>query len=314
MKLKLSGFIGLVAVQFLVCSAGVSNITWAMTGSAKDFSGQPQKVVGSLSSAVSKAGACEQEKAPAVVLAKDTGATVGEIERVENSSRDLGSRISTLDTLYTIEVAEDNLLPAGSALLTSSGALEATGITAIIHAASGSNDPSRDRIADSPFKPTLKSVAASVKNSLILAHKNGHKRVAVPFIGGKIFAPRIGVELNDLANAVIQSTLVNARELALEIRFTTHSDEDTGLFQRIVGEKLETTFSDLRGAVEVVQGDITVFSKHGASAIVNAANIEVVFGGGISGAIARSTRNVRAIDAEAAALVTTFNSILKSKF
>ena len=57
----------------------------------------------------------------------------------------------------------------------------------------------------------------------------------------------------------------------------------------------------------MLQGDICAFSLHGCSAIVNAANTEVQFGGGVSGAIARATGSDSAIDREAKTLIKKFN-------
>jgi O-acetyl-ADP-ribose deacetylase (regulator of RNase III) len=49
----------------------------------------------------------------------------------------------------------------------------------------------------------------------------------------------------------------------------------------------------------VLSGSITDARLHGASAIVNAANMEVTFGGGLSGAIAKATGRADEINEEA---------------
>lgn len=54
------------------------------------------------------------------------------------------------------------------------------------------------------------------------------------------------------------------------------------------------------GNVSVVQGSITDFKTHGCSAIVNAANMELLFGGGVSGVIERATGAGPRIEEEAA--------------
>lgn len=198
-------------------------------------------------------------------------------------------RVSSEGTAASENVKTQGMVPRGSAVITGSGALEKTGITAIIHAASGAMT-----MDGAEFSPTLDGVTLSVKNSLALARRFGHKRVALPFIGGKIFLDRIGVEPIELAQAIVDSA-VEARG-DVELRFVTFGAEDTALFNNAIQKHGALVKS---GALAVTPGSITDFNVHGASAIVNAANMEVAFGGGISGVIARATQAGTAIDAEA---------------
>lgn len=181
------------------------------------------------------------------------------------------------------------MLPRGSALATSSGDLEKSGIRQIIHAATGSST------MDGPdFTPTLAGVTDSVKNSLALARANGHKRVALPFLGGKIFVDRIGVAPQALADAIVEKAIKERN--GLEIRFVTFGDEDTRLFQNAVAKyRGSLTDSD----VSVLSGSLTNAKLHGASAIVNAANMEVQFGGGLSGVIGEASGQAERINEEA---------------
>lgn len=215
--------------------------------------------------------------------------------------QELGS-VSTHDVPYVRKVIASKMMPRGSALMTSSGKLSSSGIHVIIHAATGSMVGSKGV----EFEPTVDSVSSSVKNSLILASRHGHKTVAIPFIGGKIFISRIGVASEKLAEAIVRSALVARGDL--QIRFVAYDAIDFGIFNKVLTQLLsEPQFNSVGTAAQVVQGNITDFNLHKASAIVNAANMEVKFGGGISGAIANATQNEVVIDQEAEALITQFN-------
>ena len=138
-------------------------------------------------------------------------------------------------------------------------------------------------------------------NSLALARDYGHKRVAIPFIGGQIFLRDIGVTAEELAASIVKTAIEHKGHL--ELRFVTFSAEDTKIFQAAVAK-----FNLDPNLVSVAQGSITDFKVHGASAIVNAANMQVQFGGGLSGAIASATRDSHKIEDEAAAAIEKFYS------
>lgn len=200
---------------------------------------------------------------------------------------DMNSKVAAEPINPAVKAAK--MLPRGSALATSSGDLEKSGIRQIIHAATGSST------MDGPdFTPTLAGVTDSVKNSLALARANGHKRVALPFLGGKIFVDRIGVAPQALADAIVEKAIKERN--GLEIRFVTFGDEDTRLFQNAVAKyRGSLTDSD----VSVLSGSLTNAKLHGASAIVNAANMEVQFGGGLSGVIGEASGQAERINEEA---------------
>jgi O-acetyl-ADP-ribose deacetylase (regulator of RNase III) len=189
-------------------------------------------------------------------------------------------------------------LPKGSALLTSSGELSRKGIRHIIHAATGSMYASGFK-----YDPTVKSVMDSVRNSLELARAFDHHRVAIPFIGGKIFVERIGVSPQDLANAIVSSAVENRGDL--ELRFVTFGDEDSELFRTAIRDYAKGLSTE---QVALTPGSLIDFELHKATVIINAANTEVKFGGGLSGVIARATGEAYKIDQEAENVISKFYS------
>ena len=168
---------------------------------------------------------------------------------MSNQGKPRAISASDRGTVVVPEVRDALMMPRGSALATSSGRLSEQGITQIIHAATGSMSR-----GGKEFDPTLKGVVDAVQNSLELARLNGHRRVAVPFLGGKIFVDRIGIAPQELANAIVKKA-IDARGDA-EIRFVTFGDFDTGLFQNAVREFGASLPS---GAVQVTPGSITDF-------------------------------------------------------
>jgi O-acetyl-ADP-ribose deacetylase (regulator of RNase III) len=205
-------------------------------------------------------------------------------------------RASAIGTEITAEVRAMGMMPRGSAVATSSGILAQKGITQIIHAASGSMG-----LDGRNFGPSLDGVVKSVMNSLELARRNGHKRVALPFIGGKIFVERIGIPAQELAKAIVDNAMIHRGDL--ELRIVTFGSEDTSLFTTAMAPYRTLVPSK---TVDVVDGSITDFNLHGATAIVNAANMEVIFGGGLSGVIARASGQADAINAEAQKTIKEF--------
>ncbi len=206
--------------------------------------------------------------------------------------------VAIIGTELDGEVQAAGMLPRGAALITSSGNLSQSGIRHIIHAATGSMTRGGEK-----FDPTVKSVTDSVRNALTLAKEHGHQRVAIPFIGGKIFVERIGVSPQELADRIVESAL-KARG-NLELRFVTFGEEDTSLFRKALskyGAELDAV------QATITPGSITEHALHGASAIINAANMEVKFGGGLSGAIGRATGQSQRIDQEAEEAIRSFYS------
>lgn len=215
----------------------------------------------------------------------------------DHCSKLLEGPVSSLVSLLgTVEKGElqDGLLPRGSAVITSSGALGDKGITAIIHAASGAMTRQ-----GGVYEPTLESIRNSVRNAVRLAELNNHGRIAIPLVGGGIFLQRLGVDRQELAVQII-SAAVEQRQSNLELHFVGIGEMDVNAFRA----GLEIVHSpDGAHDIYVDQGSITDFAVHGATAIVNAANTEVIFGGGISGAIGRETRSESEINAEAQSII-----------
>lgn len=191
------------------------------------------------------------------------------------------------------------MVPRGSAVMTGAGNLEPSGIRAIIHAATGSMAKT-----GGVFEPTLGSIKESIKNSLGLARENGFRRIAIPFIGGEIFSQRLGVSPQALADLIVETSLTEAQ--GVEVRFVTFGDQDTALFQTALGHFQTPTIN-----AAVLNGSITDFSLHRAPVIVNAANMEVTFGGGLSGAIGRATGRADEINAEARVQIDAWAKELK---
>lgn len=226
----------------------------------------------------------------------------GDDDLIELSSKGLGN-ISSYGTTYFADVAKAGVLPRGSALITRSGNLAKSGIKYIIHAASGSSGNNTEN-----FIPTLNGVSLSINNSLRLARKQNVHRVAVPFVGRGIFLTRIGATVEELAETIIRASLANRGDL--EICFILSSKRDAQLFRDTVSDILSESgedYQDVAGAVEVVQGDVVSYADHKADAIINAANMEVRFGSGMSGAIGSASGDQKGIDAEARKLIQAFN-------
>lgn len=217
-------------------------------------------------------------------------------ETPKKDNTDARLRVSTRGTADNGEIGE-GLLPRGSALITSSGELAKSGIISIIHAATGAMTKEGGH-----YEPTLESVKLSVANSISLAERFGHDRIAIPLIGGGIFLQRLGLQPAELAAEIIKS----ARDAStmIEVRFVAFAEADVQAFRDGMRLVERENYKGLDG-MEINQGSITDFNVHGARVIVNAANTEVIFGGGLSGVIAKATQNADAINAEAAAVITS---------
>ena len=214
--------------------------------------------------------------------------------------------ISSQGTIYSKVVVTEDSLPRGAAMLTPSGHLKADQkISAIIHAASGSSGNT-----DPEFIPTLEGVKLSIRNSLVLANRYGHKKVAIPFIGGKIFLKRIGVTPEVLASTIIQSALENRGKA--QIQLVMFDDQSKATFEKEFQALLANQeFEKDQACINIYKGSIVNFADHGASAIVNAANMEVQFGGGVSGAIGKAAKEPR-INIHALSKIKKFNTHVSS--
>lgn len=205
---------------------------------------------------------------------------------------------------------QNELAPLGSAALTTSGALAETGITTILHAATGSMGG-----YDESTEPTLQSVKDSIMMSLKLADQSGIKKVAVPLLGGGIFLNRLHVSKEKLAYEIIDAA--RRSQAQTDVVFVAYTDQETqtmkSAFDLAASGSLDVNWlakllnwfkkffgvssNDFFARSKVIQGSIVDFKAHGAEAIINAANMELQFGGGLSGVIGQATQDSAAIDA-----------------
>lgn len=231
--------------------------------------------------------------------------------------------LSAQEAIQSEEFKQNNLAPMGSAVLTTSGQMSSGGITGIIHAATG--DMAQN------YPATLQSIRAAIRNSVIIANREGFNRVAIPMVGGGIFLNNLKDESNQpvtrkrLAYEIISSAL--SVKSKTEIVFLAYKDISKNIdesvdfknsFEKFNSNTASKSFqinedkfiSFLNSilsylgleknkqkqsndsaipAASVMVGSITNFKDHHADVIVNAANMEVEFGGGISGVIGRAT-------------------------
>jgi O-acetyl-ADP-ribose deacetylase (regulator of RNase III) len=196
------------------------------------------------------------------------------------------------------------LLPKGSAFLTSSGALFNQGITAIIHAATGSSLHSGRE-----YRPSLQSVEHSIHNAIELAEKNHHHRIAIPLVGGGIFLSRLGVSQLTLAEYIVKAAL-NARRF-IEVRFVALDPFEFELLKKATDpyKKLLPP-----GTIDSVLGSLLDFSVHRSSVIVNPGNTEALFGGGLSGQIAKRSEEKDQINEESQKILKAFAFFAQKTF
>jgi O-acetyl-ADP-ribose deacetylase (regulator of RNase III) len=200
--------------------------------------------------------------------------------------------ISLIDTKNKQLFLKNNMVPIGSSVLTGSGDLEKTGIKGILHAASGSMSKH-----SGVYRPSLKGVELSVMNSLKLAQLKGYKSVAVPFVGGGIFLNSIGVSKLILAKSILGVSLREANKLKLTI--VAYTNDDYEIFKKAIKElKAENSKS-----LKIIRGSITKFSDHQSQLIINAANTELIFGGGLSGHIGSKTNKYGQINSDCKFLI-----------
>ena len=217
-----------------------------------------------------------------------------------NTNNKALSEISGLTSIIVSDLKSKKLLPRGSALMTSSGKLSPD-ITAIFHAATGTM---KTYFPKAPYyEPSLQSVEDSIQACFELSKLNGNKRIAMPYIGGSIFKNRIFAKqgLSDdeqnerLVACIVAATISNAKASTSDFCFVAFDNPSYLLFS----SELKKSFGAVDLSEHLMEGDITDFKLHNCDGIVNAANMEVLFGGGISGAIATATHDKANIDLEA---------------
>jgi len=59
------------------------------------------------------------------------------------------------------------------------------------------------------YEPTIESIRSSTINAIRLAESDGHKRIAIPLIGGRIFLSRLDAPLTrrDLAEQIMVAAI-----------------------------------------------------------------------------------------------------------
>ena len=203
--------------------------------------------------------------------------------------------VSALNCPWNDDLRTQPYAPLGSSVWTSSGDLANRGITAIAQAATGTMTPN----IVIGGEPNRQSVADSLRNALALAAAHGRTGLAIPFLASGRFLSRIQPACTkaELAEVIVQSAHDHCGTVRPVI--VAYDRHDHGDFQTAIA-KLGAS------SVHLVEGSITDFSVHQCDVIVNAANMEVRFGGGVSGGIGKATGQIPQIDAEAAKEVTAF--------
>lgn len=203
--------------------------------------------------------------------------------------------VSANNTPTNASLKDLNMVPLGASVWTSSGHLAKSGIKAIAHAASGA----MGHQGEVGFDPTRNSVAASIENSFLLAIQNGHDRLAIPFIASNIFLDRIvpPIDKDELASLIVKSC--QSYRGSAEAVIVAFGAGDMAHFKKAMAGNTDT-------GVTLVEGSVTHYADHKCGAIVNAANMEVTFGGGLSGIIGNATGEISQINAEAATAIQNF--------
>ena len=202
--------------------------------------------------------------------------------------------VAAAGTPEDVRLRAQRMVPLGAAVWTGAGRLAERGITAIVHAASGAMGRT-----GAGYDPTRESVTASIGNAFRLTRGQGRGRLALPFIAGGIFASRIRPPLDkaELARLIVDACA--AQRGGNEAVLVAFGAADLALFQRTLAAAPDS-------GIRLCEGSLTDVGVHGAAVIANAANMEVVFGGGISGVIGEATGDPAAIEAEAARAVAAF--------
>ena len=196
--------------------------------------------------------------------------------------------VSAKNTVLAKELRALNMVPRGAAVVTSSGRLADMGITKIIHAAPAAMSPPA---SDESYQPSLRSIENSIRNAVLLAEFHRLPGLAIPVVGGGVFFDDLHCSRRQLVDSVVVGAAGSAK---VDIAFIASNDADFSFLTRSVAHCClpATRF-------RVLKGDITDYGLHKSPAIVNAANMEVQFGAGLSGVIGRATAAQDAINSEA---------------
>lgn len=144
------------------------------------------------------------------------------------------------------------------------------------------------------------SVTNSVYNCLYLANANGVKGIAFPIIGGSIFFEKLGITKNKLYEILLQGVadyFNYFKDSKIEIVLFAHDSkvDDTDDFKTIFttfvsnNKIVEDKLTELEGMLFTAEYQYNKIDSNTTkiTALVNAANTEVQFGTGISGAFSQ---------------------------
>jgi len=178
------------------------------------------------------------------------------------------------------------------------------------------------------FQPTLLGITRSIQNSIILAERFDYKSITFPFLGSGIFLDKVispADETNSdedkknrkraLAEEIVKVAVNQMNPSKIKkITFVLWGEEDSQIFSDIISEmrsdaekgqyseekKEFILLSNIEEeGLSSINGSIINWNQHKGDVIVNAANMEVQFGKGVSEVISGATGQKKEIDDEA---------------
>ena len=263
-------------------------------------------------------------------------------KNVSSTPPSLDKMVSAIGTDYSTFYASKNYMPPGSATLldisdtplknvdiSGNPNIKFTNTRAINYMIQAS--PGKSGVGDYITAETLSN---SVMNSLILATLNGVKNIIIPFIGGDIFYNTLVAHLktkgithdkNNHCKLLIKGVedyytyikKYNIKDTIEKIYFSPYGlDEENGLNTAIDDFQKKTKI--LKVSLHKKPGNMIsrAIYDNSIDAIVNAANIELGFGTGISGmcfaAIGRSIAKQKELDATRTLFIQCFNKYIQN--
>lgn len=196
-----------------------------------------------------------------------------------------------------VDVPNRPIAPLGSASMTSAGDLAKTGVEKIVHTASGS------MMHRGPgYEPTVESISNSLVNAVALARAAGYTRVASPIIAGSIFRSRVeyqgqmGIDLQTLVDIVVGTLARESAGMKIVLTIRDNSPEEAETIA-VALKKLSPGDAARFEVAPIVQAALAKFSAHHAPVVINSANMELLFGGGVSGQVADGVNGILPPDA-----------------
>lgn len=185
--------------------------------------------------------------------------------------------------------------------------------------------PSPVSVLLASLEPSLASIAACVRNSVYLAYCNNASQLRIPFLGGGIFFHRLGKDVSQalLARVIVEAAVNSYLEFACEfhllfvdqdedaasemasawkfvkrgqvLALSARSGQDMDKFaqnrqRRMHSDLVSIACGDMMASNTELEPDDIAWPDHFGKRIfiVNAANCELTWGGGLCGAIARA--------------------------